>query len=529
MYSATRMARYHLCRGRRLVILTGVISIIALFTIMEFPYENFSKEKRKLEFKTSNTFQPENSTKIGQTVLKIDSVSEQATTVPKGSPKYLFPRNVQKDCNYTQDSPEIKTPYKFFVYELPSYFNTEVKQYLTKKHASCNDFEFCGSGKEISKINSSKSDTPLDYIQSVRETQQFSLEPLIHYKLLLSPYRTMFPEKADMFYIPAYTGLNCLTFRENGKQFVDSLFEHLRQNKTKHYQSGKPHFMALSKIEREQGSANCPTLLHPYSRNITFIGIEMETNKYWTDRVKGRISIVVPYPSYVHFIPNPSSKVMHEFKNGLRNLSLSEFTLDAPSLQERPVLLFLAAGTRRSNGFRAKLLDQFKVQLRQGYKEKLQEAGNKIDNMPKQVMLITQECFKDHSKTTIPWMRHSKYCLQPPGDSPTRKSIYDSILSGCIPILFKGKTTLPFEKYLDYTTFSYIIKETVITRNNKTVMEIVNGIPEHVTNALHKNLLKVAKWFQYSLPGPDMEDSDDAVTLILHELGTKHRLNGNAQ
>lgn len=35
----------------------------------------------------------------------------------------------------------------------------------------------------------------------------------------------------------------------------------------------------------------------------------------------------------------------------------------------------------------------------------------------------------------------SVFCLQPPGDSPTRKGIFDSLLCGCIPVLFAPNQT----------------------------------------------------------------------------------------
>jgi hypothetical protein len=36
--------------------------------------------------------------------------------------------------------------------------------------------------------------------------------------------------------------------------------------------------------------------------------------------------------------------------------------------------------------------------------------------------------------------RMSLFCLQPPGDMPSRKSVFDTILSGCIPVLFHPLT-----------------------------------------------------------------------------------------
>jgi hypothetical protein len=34
-------------------------------------------------------------------------------------------------------------------------------------------------------------------------------------------------------------------------------------------------------------------------------------------------------------------------------------------------------------------------------------------------------------------MYQSEFCLQPPGDSPTRRSFFDAMLVGCIPVIFQ--------------------------------------------------------------------------------------------
>jgi hypothetical protein len=39
----------------------------------------------------------------------------------------------------------------------------------------------------------------------------------------------------------------------------------------------------------------------------------------------------------------------------------------------------------------------------------------------------------------------SEFCLQPPGDSPARKSVFDPLISGCIPVFFD-----PFTAYYQY-------------------------------------------------------------------------------
>ncbi|GAA6004436.1 uncharacterized protein JCM10292_007067 [Rhodotorula paludigena] len=46
-------------------------------------------------------------------------------------------------------------------------------------------------------------------------------------------------------------------------------------------------------------------------------------------------------------------------------------------------------------------------------------------------------------------MAQSTFCLQPPGDSPTRKGFFDSILLGCIPVIFRRDTysRIPLRRY----------------------------------------------------------------------------------
>lgn len=454
---------------------------------------------------------------------------EVYTTVSK-------PRNAQIDvtaeCLPKSDMSDFKTPFKVFVYDLPAYFNFEVQRTMTdeKKHAYCYNLDYCGTGEELFQTGfetkHKEGNGTSQTIMSIRNTHQFALETVLHYKMLNSPYRTLDPNKADVFYIPGYSGLKCLQFTGESAEFVDKVFHFLRANYSDYFLSGKPQIMALSKIQREQGYGNCPTLMHPDTENVTFVGIEKEGHPQFTSsqNIKGKSLIVVPYPSYVHFLPNINDKTVYEFNIRLPNLMDTKFYINVPDLQERKVLLFLAAGTRRSNGFRAQLLDQFLLQTKQSYEEVANNSLSKGEEIPKQVMLITSECLPDHRTTTIPWMLRSKYCLQPPGDSPTRKSIYDSILSGCIPVLFTNqyKVEYPFQNFLNYSDFTVTIDENQL--QVKGVFDLISEIHETKTEYLHRNIRKIAKWFQYSVSNAEINNSDDAFTLILHEIAIKHRL-----
>lgn len=95
----------------------------------------------------------------------------------------------------------VKTPFKIYIYDLPKKFNLEILKIYDVWHARCYSFEFCGFGARLFNLESGV---------HVHDSHQFSLEVLVHHLLQLSPYRTLDPEQADLFYIPAYIGLQCL-------------------------------------------------------------------------------------------------------------------------------------------------------------------------------------------------------------------------------------------------------------------------------------------------------------------------------
>ncbi|KAI4343253.1 hypothetical protein MLD38_027781 [Melastoma candidum] len=51
----------------------------------------------------------------------------------------------------------------------------------------------------------------------------------------------------------------------------------------------------------------------------------------------------------------------------------------------------------------------------------------------------------DRPEEVVQMFMESEFCLQPLGDSPTRKSLFDSLVSGCIPEVFD-----PFTAYYQY-------------------------------------------------------------------------------
>jgi hypothetical protein len=140
------------------------------------------------------------------------------------------------------------------------------------------------------------------------------------------------------------------------------------------------------------------------------------------------------------------------------------------------------------------------------------------------VQILTEECERDGEQVTkvVSWMTHSLFCLQPPGDSPTRKSFYDSILCGCIPVIFKeNQIPYAFSSILDYHGFSVVIDISSFIQNHEHIENILRKISASRIKNMQRRLDEISKFMQYS----ETNNNDyDATELIMRELAQVMKL-----
>lgn len=379
------------------------------------------------------------------------------------------------------------TNFKFFIYDLPSSLNKDIIPCVMKKLGHCFGLLSDGYGREMFRTGKHQD-------ISVRSTNQFSLEVVMHNKLLHNRLRTMNMSEADIFYIPAYLGLMTFCNRKETKDRIQILKRFLA--KSDFFLRGLPHFSSASKIEREMYFY----FNEGFTKKITFLGIEKQQSQIEKTHV-----IAVPYPSYLHHDLGGQSYLTTE-------------------LSERDIFILLAAGERRSNRDRAKLMDQFEITTKMSYSAFKNHKRGKSSDM---VLFFTNECSARAIENTIPWMLKSVFCLQPPGDSPTRKSFYDAMLSGCIPvILTEGQyNPYPFQRFLKYDDFSVLIPLRNITSENQSIYAILRRIQRSEIERLYKNIRLVAKFYQYSLIGKGKFNESDALQPIFAELAHAYNLN----
>lgn len=101
--------------------------------------------------------------------------------------------------------------------------------------------------------------------------------------------------------------------------------------------------------------------------------------------------------------------------------------------------------------------------------------------------------------------RTSTFCLQPPGDDPSRKGVMDSILCGCIPVTFHPDTllaALPLHlSPAEAAGISVFIPE-AMARNTSSfnIISFIQSIAQSDISKKQKNISFLAYRLQYSAP-----------------------------
>ncbi|KAL4186574.1 hypothetical protein AMTRI_Chr09g14780 [Amborella trichopoda] len=299
-----------------------------------------------------------------------------------------------------------------YVYDLPSKFNKNLEDHcegLLPWTNLCNFFSNKAMGQPIQELG------PNWY-----NTHQYSLELIFHHRMNTHPCRVYDPSQALLFYVPFYAGLDAMRwhFRTNvSNELKDQLgLDLVRWLDTKltwKKNQGKDHVFVLGKISWDfrrtnGGNPNWGTSFLELEalQNPTKVLIERQP---WHPN-----DVAVPHPTYFHPRVDQDIKLW-------QTTAISS---------KRPKLIALAAGTRVGpvGGLRARLIEQ--CTLADHTCEFLNCSQSRTCGKPERVVSL---------------FMGSEFCLQPPGDSPTRKSVFDALVAGCIPVIFD-----PFTAYYQY-------------------------------------------------------------------------------
>lgn len=115
----------------------------------------------------------------------------------------------------------------------------------------------------------------------------------------------------------------------------------------------------------------------------------------------------------------------------------------------------------------------------------------------------------------------SIFCLQPAGDSYTRRSTFDAMLAGCIPVFFHPHSA--YNQYhwhlpSNHSSYSVFISEGVIRNGSASIDEVLTSFTREQVVSMRESVIRSIPRIVYADPRtspiPGMEDAFDITVQV---------------
>ncbi|XP_022761835.1 probable xyloglucan galactosyltransferase GT15 isoform X2 [Durio zibethinus] len=351
-----------------------------------------------------------------------------------------------------------------YIHDIPMRFNEDVLkdcQMLTRatdKSSMCTYVENSGFGPQIEisdALNLWKNNWFL--------TNQFLLEVIFHNRMKKYKCLTNDSSVASAVFVPYYAG--------------QPEWKRMR---------GKDHFLISGRIAKDfrrksnrmsEWGSNFRFL--PESENMSMLTIESGS---WKN------DFAVPYPTYFH--PSTDNEVF-QWQELMRR-------------QNRPYLFSFAGAprSRQKGSIRSEIISQC-------------QASKKLCNLL-DCDSVDHKC--DDPVNLMKLFQSSIFCLQPPGDSLTRRSTFDSILAGCIPVFFH-----PGSAYSQYvwhlpkndTKYSVFISPKNLRQGKVSINQTLLQVSKDEESAKREEVIRLIPRIIYAHPPSSLETIEDAFDLSI--------------
>ncbi|TVU30466.1 hypothetical protein EJB05_22091, partial [Eragrostis curvula] len=387
-----------------------------------------------------------------------------------------------------------------YMYDLPARFNDDLFRDCSKLDLwidMCPYVVNRGMGEELGVEGGAFSD------RGWYATSQFMLDVIFHDRMKHGyECLTDDPALAAAVYVPFYASVDGGRYSWNSSFLRDALAldlgEWLARRPEWQASGGRDHFMVAGRtaadfIRKGDDDWGTKLLRHAFVQNMTVLVLESVS---WVQT----INVAVPYPTYFH----------------------PETAADVAAWQEKVrgaerKWLFSFAGAPRPGTVRAEIIQQCGASSRCS----LYNCG-----------VAGANCHSPGAVMRL--MESSTFCLQPRGDSLTRRSTFDTILAGCIPVFFH-----PGSAYTQYTlhlpkdpeSWSVLIMHTDITAGNVSIEETLSKIPPEKVKAMREEVIRLIPKVVYADPRSrrvDFKDAFDVAVEAVIDRVAKWRRNTSA-
>lgn len=378
----------------------------------------------------------------------------------------------------------------------------------------------------------------------VFNTFAIALYKVIIARLYHHPYRTYNQSEADLFFIPFDIGFNAIISKETGRSvspvwsgcdiapFAQVLLER-NMNSTSVKMYGYDHFLIHDINVAHHMDESCYRF---FSKCLNCSVLSIETMLYETPYTKwlasernhtvGRRWQGVPYASAIHW--HEKMKQLPWTSNRWKDVRVG-------------LCVFWGDGKmqwRHSTRLRTVITNQISNSNSNNSNNNKTQSGNK--KCSRYGPIGGRSGYHLSAFDFKVYMNHT-FCLHPAGDTETRKGIFDSLLLGCIPVLFSPD--LLYKVYSWHFTLEesrnisvYIPANDVIS-NVTNVVDFLANISDSEISIKQAAIERIAPRLQYSMPPTSLPSPPpfnasglveswsppfrDAVDVILDRLGER--------
>ncbi|KAA8521878.1 hypothetical protein F0562_012808 [Nyssa sinensis] len=346
-------------------------------------------------------------------------------------------------------------------------------------------------------------------------TDSHMLELIFHRRMLEYPCLTSDPDAADAIYLPYYAGIDSIRYLYGPD--VNSSFEHgldlfqfLRHYDSSHIwgkHNGHDHFVVMARPawDFSQPLSNDPPIWGtsflelPEFYNLTALTLE---SRAWPWQEQA-----IPYPTSFH---PPNMALLDSWVSRVRR-------------SRRTTLMLFAGG----GGVSASPNIRRSIRLECENSTSTSIGNSGYSKLCDFVDCSNGICEHDPIRFMRP-MLQSSFCLQPPGDTPTRRSTFDGIVAGCIPVFFEDQAAksqygwhLPEEQYGEFSVF--IQKEDVVFKGVR-ILDVLTSIPRARVRRMRESVLELIPRVMYRKHGSSLglRNKNDAFDIAIE--GTLQRI-----
>ncbi|CAN6329526.1 unnamed protein product [Urochloa humidicola] len=371
-----------------------------------------------------------------------------------------------------------------YVHDLPSRFNADLLRgcrSLSEWTDMCKHVTNAGMGPRLARTRRGVLPPTGWY-----DTNQFTIEVIFHARMRQYGCLTADFSRAAAVYVPYYAGLDVgrhLWGYSNRVRdaLAEDLVAWLRSTPAWAARGGTDHFLVAGRIawdfRRQDGGSGggdsggegwgSRLLLLPEVSNMTALVLESSGPWHAGDAA-------VPYPTYFH--PSRAAEVA-SWQRSLRRA-------------RRPWLFAFAGGARRGGGttVRDAVIDQCARSRRCG----LLQCGRRRRD----------DCYSPGA--VVRHLRSAAFCLQPPGDSYTRRSAFDAILAGCVPVFFHpGSAYTQYRWHLprnEHSRYSVFVPGDAVRNGTVRVEDVLQRFRPAEVAAMRERVIKMIPGIVYRDP-----------------------------